>query len=63
MSILPSGHDKRFKRQVLFLFKEKQPQKAVLIHYLGDESIAVNVHMVIVKVTMIKCFIAPVRLI
>ena len=42
MSILPSGYDKRFKRQVFFLLKEKQPQKAVLIHYLGDESIAVN---------------------
>ena len=42
MSILPSGYDKRFKRQVFFLLKEKQPQKAMLIHYLGDESIAVN---------------------
>ena len=33
MSILPSGYDKMFKRQVFFLLKEKQPQKAMLIHY------------------------------
>ncbi len=43
-SVLPTGHDKRFKRQVFFLLhaKEPQTQNSVLIHYLGDEKIAVD---------------------
>ena len=42
MAVVPSGHDKGFKRQAYFLIDEKSPKNAVLIHYLGDEGIAVN---------------------
>lgn len=38
-SVLPTGHHKGFKRHAFFLLHDKQPQKAVLIHYLGDESV------------------------
>lgn len=41
-SVLPTGHSKEFKRQAFFLLHEREPQKAVLIHYLGDESIAID---------------------
>ena len=51
-----SGHDKRFKCQAFFLIDAKQPWKAVLLHYLGDESIVIDFHMVMPKA--IKCFIA-----
>ncbi len=39
-SVLASGHDHRFKRLVFFLLSETS--KAVVIHYVGDESIAVD---------------------
>lgn len=39
-TILPTGHSKDFKQQAYFLLHGKQPQDAVLIHYLGDERIA-----------------------
>ena len=41
-SVLPSGHDKRFKRLAFFRIGEMASQASVLIHYLGDETIAVN---------------------
>ena len=40
--VLQHGYDKRFKRQTFFLLDAKQPWKAVLLHYLGDESIALD---------------------
>ena len=40
VSVLASGHDHRFKRLVFFQLNDNQ--KAVVIHYLGDESIAVD---------------------
>ena len=40
--VIPTGHNKGFRRQALFLLHDKQPQKAVLLHYLGDESVAVD---------------------
>ncbi len=39
-SVLTSGHDHRFKRLVFFLLSDSS--KAVVIHYVGDESIAVD---------------------
>ena len=42
VSVLPSGQDKRFKRQAFFLIDAKQPRKAVLLHYLGDETIVID---------------------
>ena len=41
-SVLPNGHSNEFKRQAFFLVNGREPQKAVLIHYIGDESIAVD---------------------
>ena len=42
-SVLPSGHDKRFKRIAFFRIGEMATSQAsVLIHYLGDETFAVN---------------------
>lgn len=41
-SVLPSGHDKRFKRLAFFRIGEMASQASVLIHYLGDETIAVD---------------------
>ena len=40
--VLANKHSKEFKRQAFFLLNGREPQKAVLIHYLGDENIAVN---------------------
>ena len=40
--VLTNKHSKEFKRQAFFLLNGREPQKAVLIHYLGDENIAVN---------------------
>ncbi len=37
-SVVPTGRNNSFKRVALFLLHEKQPQKAVLLHYLGDEN-------------------------
>ena len=42
VTVLPHGHDKRFKRQAFHLLDAKQSQKAVLLHYLGDESIVID---------------------
>ncbi len=39
-SVLASGHDHRFKRLVFFLLSDTST--AVVIHYVGDESIAVG---------------------
>ncbi len=41
-SVVPTGRNNGFKRVALFLLHEKQPQKAVLLHYLGDENSAVD---------------------
>ena len=41
--VLPHGHDKRLKRQAFFLLDAKQPWKAVLLHYLGGESVVINI--------------------
>ena len=42
-SVLPSGHDKRFKRIAFFRIGEMAvSQASMLNHYLGDETIAVN---------------------
>ena len=41
-TVLPSGYSKEFKRQAFFDLQGKQPPKAVLIHYLGDESVALD---------------------
>ena len=43
VTVLPTGNDKRFKRLAYFLLDVKcKPTNLLLLHYLGDESIAVS---------------------
>lgn len=40
--VLPSGNDKRFKRNAYFLLDAGQTANVVLLQYIGDECIAVD---------------------
>lgn len=42
MSVLPSGNDSRFKRHAFFSRVKAHSTNVVLVHYIGDESIATD---------------------